>query len=247
MLVNCSLRLLLALLASGLIFALWPGLDLVASGLFFAGGEFAGKSDIPVFTRKLLQYFPFVILAVLLAGFCCAAFLKRPGLALLDRRAALFLCVAFVVTPGLIVNLGLKDHWGRPRPVHAEQFGGQNEFRAWWQAGGPCERNCSFVSGEVSMMATLAAPAMIAAPAIRAAALAAVAALTVASAILRLVAGGHFLSDVVMSALISWMLVIQLYGVFYRPHFVFWMVRNALLLQNAMDRLRNRLVGLQRS
>jgi membrane-associated PAP2 superfamily phosphatase len=41
------------------------------------------------------------------------------------RRRALYILLVIAIGPGLVVNLVFKDHWGRPRPLHIEQFGGQ--------------------------------------------------------------------------------------------------------------------------
>ncbi|MEI9804295.1 MAG: hypothetical protein WDN48_07260 [Pseudolabrys sp.] len=52
--------------------------------------------------------------------------------------------------PGLAVNVLLKDHWGRPRPIDVTQFGGMDKFVPWWDPRGACPNNCSFVSGDVA-------------------------------------------------------------------------------------------------
>ena len=44
------------------------------------------------------------------------------------RRAALMLVYTLVLGPGLIINMGLKDHWGRPRPFEVKEFGGKQQF-----------------------------------------------------------------------------------------------------------------------
>jgi hypothetical protein len=32
----------------------------------------------------------------------------------------------------LLVNVALKDHWGRPRPIDIAQLGGTEHFVPWW-------------------------------------------------------------------------------------------------------------------
>ena len=39
-------------------------------------------------------------------------------------RTALFLTLSLLLGPGLLVNGILKPQWGRPRPIHVTQFGG---------------------------------------------------------------------------------------------------------------------------
>ena len=69
---------------------------------------------------------------------------------LISGRAILFLMATLALGPGLLVNVLLKDHWGRPRPVDVTQFGGDQHFVAWWDPRGECPNNCSFVSGDVA-------------------------------------------------------------------------------------------------
>ena len=66
--------------------------------------------------------------------------------------------------PGLLVNLTLKNHWGRPRPIEVAQFGGDKQFVAWWDPRGTCDGNCSFVSGDVSGAIWTIAPAALVPP-----------------------------------------------------------------------------------
>ncbi|MGZ4958173.1 MAG: phosphatase PAP2 family protein [Methylomonas sp.] len=40
------------------------------------------------------------------------------------RRKALYILLVIALGPGLVVNVIVKDHWGRPRPVHVTEFGG---------------------------------------------------------------------------------------------------------------------------
>ena len=43
---------------------------------------------------------------------------------LISGRAVVFLIATMVLAPGLMANVLLKDHWGRPRPIDVTQFGG---------------------------------------------------------------------------------------------------------------------------
>ena len=55
---------------------------------------------------------------------------------LMSGRAVVFLIATMALAPGLLVNVVLKDHWGRPRPIDVKQFGGQYQFMAWWDPRG---------------------------------------------------------------------------------------------------------------
>ncbi|MEN9895310.1 MAG: hypothetical protein RIR97_1162, partial [Pseudomonadota bacterium] len=60
---------------------------------------------------------------------------------------ATLLLASWVICTGLIVNLLLKAHSGRPRPVNTDLFGGTEMFMAAGSFGGSCQSNCSFISG----------------------------------------------------------------------------------------------------
>ena len=76
----------------------------------------------------------------------------------------IFLIATMVIGPGLIVNLGLKDHWHRPRPIQTQDFNGPNPFMPWYDDDGGCKKNCSFVSGEASTGFWMVAPASVLPP-----------------------------------------------------------------------------------
>jgi lipid A 4'-phosphatase len=136
----------------------------------------------------------------------------------MSARAALFLTLTVAAAPVILVNGILKEHWERGRPVHVTAFGGPGTFTPWWRPGdgATCRTNCSFVSGESSGAAWLAAPALLAPPAARPAALAAVAVYTALVSVLRIAFGGHFLSDTLIAILLTLGIVAAAYHWFYR-------------------------------
>ena len=60
----------------------------------------------------------------------------------------------------------LKDHWGRPRPVMIDVFGGDQPYVAVWQITDFCSSNCSFVAGEASSAIWLAVALALVVPAV---------------------------------------------------------------------------------
>jgi lipid A 4'-phosphatase len=118
--------------------------------------------------------------------------------------------------PGLLVNVVLKDHWGRPRPIDIVQYGGDQHFVAWWDPRGDCPANCSFVSGDVSTAAWTLAPAALAPPQWRLVAYGAAFAFTAAMAAMRMVAGGHFFTDTVFAGVFTFLIVWFMYALIYR-------------------------------
>jgi lipid A 4'-phosphatase len=131
---------------------------------------------------------------------------------IMPARAALFLVVSLVLGPGLLVNTVLKDHWARPRPGMVTDFGGNMTFRPWWDPRGACADNCSFVSGETSSAVWLAAPALLVPLPWRFAALTGVAVYAAGIAAMRLLLGGHFLSDVLFAAIFTGLVIWTVHG-----------------------------------
>ena len=70
-----------------------------------------------------------------------------------------FLAFLLILGPGLLVNVCLKDNWGRPRPRQTVAFGGPNEFLAVWQPS--ALDGHSFPCGHASMGFYLMAPAFL--------------------------------------------------------------------------------------
>ncbi len=205
----------------GAIFGIFPELDLKIASLF------VHSSYRPNFTFGMrlhptlsaLRDAVLWISAILVAPAVAAVIWKliRPSMPMLiPGRAAIFLIATLALAPGLVVNLVLKDYWGRPRPVDVTEFGGKEHFVPWWDPRGDCEKNCSFVSGDVSGAFWSLAPAALAPAPWRP--LAYAAALTFGSAmgVMRMMAGGHFLSDVFFAGFFTFMIVWLGYAVIYR-------------------------------
>lgn len=139
---------------------------------------------------------------------------RRP--LLIPGRAIIFLALTLAIGPGLLVNVALKSHWGRPRPVEIVQFGGHEHFVPWWRSDGACTSNCSFVSGETSIAAWLFAPAVLLPPPWRAAAMGAAAIFTLTIGAVRMAFGGHFFTDVAFGALVTLLVIWLTYGLIFR-------------------------------
>jgi lipid A 4'-phosphatase len=159
----------------------------------------------------------FVTMVILPVLGALAIKLLRPRRRLLiSGRAITFLIATLALAPGLFVNVLLKDHWGRPRPIDVTQFGGDQHFVAWWDPRGDCPKNCSFVSGDVSGAFWTLAPAALAPPQWRALAYSAALALGTGMAALRLAAGAHFLTDAVFAGVFTFLIIWIVHGLIYR-------------------------------
>ena len=188
------------------VLALVPSLDIAASRLFWEEGEGFWLSREP--WARVVRELSMWPTAVMAAAALIAIVLKLAfpsSRMLLPGRLSVFFVVTVALGPLLVVNGILKEHWERARPVQVQAFGGPFQFTPWWQPGSgrECTRNCSFISGEASGAAWLTAPALLAPPPWRIAALTAVGVYTAFISTLRIGFGGHFLSDVILGALVT--------------------------------------------
>jgi lipid A 4'-phosphatase len=190
------------------IFALWPELDLTVARVFYDGNGFIARRAPARAIRDFFNITPFVVLAAFAAFYA----MRRYGFHVAyapSGRALFFLIATMAVGPGLIVNLGLKDHAHRPRPSQTQEFGGSWEFRPWQRFDGACLKNCSFASGEASEAFWMVAPASLAPPPVRPLAIGAALLFGVGAGLMRMAAGGHYLSDVVIAGLLT-ILIVQI-------------------------------------
>jgi lipid A 4'-phosphatase len=206
---------LIALAAlTGLVFAVAPGIDLAVAGFFH---DVAVEATMPrlfraiAVLRKLEPVVTTLAIAPAIAVLLVKLFWPKRA-TIMPARAALFLIVSLVLGPGLLVNTVLKDHWARPRPGMVTDFGGDMNFRPWWDPRGTCTENCSFVSGETSSAVWLAAPALLVPLPWRYAAFAGVAVYAAGIGAMRLLLGGHFLSDVLFAAIFTGLVIWTVHG-----------------------------------
>lgn len=203
--------------AVGIVFAIRPELDLTMSGWFTR----PGRDGQLVFGARQTQFRNLISLGIGLiaapAFIALAMKLIRPRRPmLLPGRAVVLLIATLAIGPGLIANAILKENSGRWRPRQVEPLGGQHMFHAWWDMRGTCPANCSFVSGEAAGSFWTLAPAALTPPPWRAAAYAAALAFGTSIGLLRLSAGGHFVTDVVFAGVIVFLVIWLIHGLLYR-------------------------------
>lgn len=130
--------------------------DLWLARLVYGGnGSWPGVDRFPWDLIYIYAPWPaFIIagisLAVLTAGFFAVKVKKY-------RLQALFFILLIALGPGLIVNVILKDNFGRARPRELVEFGGKYSFTQVWQLGNT-GKNSSFPSGHASIAFYLIAP-----------------------------------------------------------------------------------------
>lgn len=205
-------------LVIGVLFGLYPELDLKLASLFF-------DPETKTFPLKLVSWAGFARDAamwiawafVLPSLVALVVKLFRPDRPLMvSGRAMVFLLTTIILSAGILTNLTFKTYWGRPRPVVVTQFAGDQQFVPWWDPRGGCARNCSFFSGEGATAFWTLAPAALAPPAWRPLAYAAAVIFGAVTSTLRMAFGGHFFTDVSIAGLVTFVVIWLAYALIYR-------------------------------
>jgi len=128
------------------------------------------------------------------------------------RKAAWILVLSLALGAGLIANVILKDHWGRPRPTQIEEFGGTMSFRPFYMPNFSIstlkESKKSFPSGHATMGFYFLSLYFVGKrydnKLIYFLGILLTVSLGTALGITRLAQGGHFFSDIIATAAIMW-------------------------------------------
>jgi len=124
------------------------------------------------------------------------------------QRAGLFLALMLALGPGLIVNVGFKHAWGRPRPIQCTVFNGDREFLPVGTWAAVPSRNSSFPSGHAAVAFYLMAPGFLVGrnrPWRRALYFVGGTVIGLGMGVTRVVQGGHFVSDVLWAGTIVYL------------------------------------------
>ena len=205
-------------LVIGLLFGIYPELDLKLAALFYdpATKSFPIKLDaVAEFARDAAMWIAWAFALPAIVAFVVK--LARPDRPMLiPGRAAIFLLVTIILSAGILTNLTFKSYWGRPRPVMVTEFNGPWQFVPWWDPRGACGKNCSFFSGEGATAFWTYAPAALTPPAWRPLAYAAATLFGITTSVLRMAFGGHFFTDVAAAGLVSFLVIWLAYAFIYR-------------------------------
>lgn len=213
-----------AIAVAGGAFAVAPQIDLNFSARFYdpqAGFWLAGSAWLESL-RQLVWNLSIMMFVLSLAGLGFA-WAKTPLLSLGARDWG-YITLLFFLGPILLVNVVLKEHWGRARPADVTRFGGAHDFTPPWLPADQCVTNCSFVSGEVSGAVVLAVAMVMLRPGLApylpvwGLKIWMLVSLTMPLAIIaqRVVTGRHFLSDTLFAALFMLALALILRSLMWR-------------------------------
>lgn len=228
------------------LFAALPQIDLLASRQFvdaacLNGGDChpfpTSQSGLLVVLREWLRSAPlhacwFAFLLLIWEHWEANRYTESWQTAL--ERPRIRLQWAIVLTallgPTFLVEDVLKPVFGRPRPGTVEAFGGFQAFAPVGSLTDACTRNCSFVSGEAAGIALIPLFVLLIPKQRRRASLILASSCVVATCLLRVAFGRHFISDVVLG-------VITTFAVFFAIRAVIEgivLVRNWAKCQHAL-------------
>lgn len=189
----------------------FAALDLGISALFFAGPRNFLLQQSAFWSGVREVFFDLFTAWYLIVG-AVALFALRTGRSIgrWNRDQWLYLALGSILGPWLLVNVLLKEYWGRWRPSFVAEFGGREAFLPPLDWSGSCSSNCAFVSGEVASMVMLFVGAALVSTVWRPVFYAAAVVFGATIAFIRIGQGGHFLSDTLAAAGLMTLLAIGL-------------------------------------
>jgi lipid A 4'-phosphatase len=131
-----------------LVVAVYPAIDISVSRLFFHG-HFPRDQWWQALLHDSLNWFLGVSLGAVVALYAINRLYKR-NICNVDGKRVAYLFLVLAVGAGLIVNVGLKDNFGRARPRDVTEFGGHKQFTPAFVMSHECRTNCSFSSGDAA-------------------------------------------------------------------------------------------------
>ena len=195
-------------------FLLWADIDLHVSHFFYDGkqGFILKEHAVIVWVYNAINYIGRTII-VLLSIATGLAFLSKSNRIQPHKKTLLYLLLCAVIGPVVIVDGVLKKNLDRPRPHQVIAFGGPYPFEPPFSPRFVCNGCESFVSGHAAVGFYFLSIALwwrckrwI---------IYAIVLGSLAGAI-RIVQGGHFLSDVVFSGWVVWFSSLLIYYFFKR-------------------------------
>ncbi len=185
------------------IFYFYPSIDLDTSSLFYKEGEGFYLKDrlwvYLVYKAVPLTCFAFVFVAIF---FSIKEYISTKSINPKHYKKIIYVTLVCLIGPGFIVHNVFKDNFGRPRPHQIEQFGGSSQFQRAFVISNECKRNCSFPSGHASVGFMFFALAFLYTGKKRLWLSSLAIFLGLGIGLVRIIQGGHFLSDVIFAGIV---------------------------------------------
>lgn len=202
------------MIISSLAFVLFPEIDLYVMGLFYTEAEGFYLNDT-LFEKFFYYSVAPMLFTLFIGGLGLWLYNRLAKKSVLNFTGRQFLYIILVgsIGSGLIVNEILKKNWGRQRPAYVTQFGGVKKFTPAFVISD--QDGNSFSCGHGSGAFVLIAVALLFRRH-KKLVMGAVLAYGFAVSFARIIAGGHFFSDVMVSFFIMWIVAKVLYYLMFR-------------------------------
>ena len=193
-----------------------PEIDIFISKYFYYGNNqflIQNYYFVSIFFRKILL--PTLLLYVFIAPII-SMFLPIQKIYFdykFSLRDVFVIWFSGIFTMILIVNVFLKNMWGRVRPNDVIAFGGDEKFTPWYEFGGGCVSNCSFVSGDASVGFLLILFYFITKKIFY---IYLAIGLGSVLGLIRIMAGGHFFSDIIFAQIVVTVSVLVFFVLYKR-------------------------------
>ena len=196
-----------------LLFISFPQIDIFISSPFYDGNSFYLKGTL--FERLFYKSVPVLLVAFTLGTLLIFIYnkIKKQTVLNIDGKIVFYILLVLSVAPGLIVNTTLKDNWGRARPAQIKEFGGYKTFTPAFILSD--QHGHSFSSGHTSAAFAFVGFALLARKRRRFWMTLAIS-YGILVSFARLIAGGHFFSDIMTSFFIVWIVTHMLYRVIFK-------------------------------
>lgn len=218
MILNISYKFIFLTIIASILFFVFPQIDLSVSAFFFKNNTFYLQQEPWVrFIYHVGPLFSVVTGIISAIGLILMYRKKTDSFIGISKKSHIFILIFLIMSPGMLINNGFKEFSGRARPRDIIEFNGNKEFTKVFVIANQCDSNCSFVSGHSASGFFFCAMSLVFAN--RKRKLFFWSGLFLGSLLgyIRIVAGGHFISDVYFS-----FVVIYLSGLLFH----YWMFSN---------------------
>ncbi|MFK7974156.1 MAG: phosphatase PAP2 family protein [Rickettsiaceae bacterium] len=194
---------ILVFFIGSLVFTLWPSLDIQASNWCYSQDEgfVYQNSSWVLFFYQIIPYMTTILVTSCLVSLIYLG-IRFQKIRKIMSSGAFFLLLTVLISPGLIVNTVLKENIGRARPRSIVEFGGSKSFSGSFVCADQCASNCSCSSGHAAMGFWFSAFAYVASYLYFTRIYLLGVLFGVLVGLSRIVMGGHFTSDVLISGFI---------------------------------------------
>ncbi|MDT8318596.1 MAG: phosphatase PAP2 family protein [bacterium] len=212
MILNISYKFIIFSTLAALIFFIYPQIDIHVSSLFFSDGIFQAKNNPLVrFIYNAVPIAAAIFFIAVIGSYVYMIAKKRTVLFGYNKKHYTYLILAMIIGPVLLVNGLLKETSGRARPRHVAEFGGTKQFTPAFVFTDQCDKNCSFVCGHASAGFYFVSLALLFSGRKKRIIFWSAVSAGGIIGLIRIMMGGHFLSDVIFSFVFVYLSSLLLY------------------------------------